>query len=176
MNLFKDKINWKLPNTSGFKPHQDYLAFADFGPTFFITVALFGNNNTVENGCLEIAKNYYQYLENYNKNIKPNKEELIENDKRKRILNSDPENYGNLCKEVENNLEWIRLETTPRDLLLFDSFIPHRSGYNKSDKSRINYYLTYNNKECGYLYDEYFKEKRKEFPPDFEMDANQLEI
>ena len=30
MCLFKDKINWKLPQGEGFRAHQDYPAWADF--------------------------------------------------------------------------------------------------------------------------------------------------
>jgi 2-aminoethylphosphonate dioxygenase len=52
MTLFKDKINWKLPNSKGFRPHQDQPARSDFSNNKFTTVALFTDNSTIENGCI----------------------------------------------------------------------------------------------------------------------------
>ena len=52
MNLFKEKMNWKNPNGKGFRPHQDQPAWTDFPPKRFVSLAIFGNNATVANGCL----------------------------------------------------------------------------------------------------------------------------
>ena len=56
----------------------------------------------------------------------------------------------------------------PVYIILFDSFVPHRSGPNLSNGSRRVIYLTYNLSDEGDYYEEYFASKRKNFPPDFE--------
>ena len=138
--LFKDKINWKLPNGKGFKAHQDYPAWSDFPPKFYITVALFGNNSTKENGCLQFS-----------------------NFDSKTLL---PENFD------ENKLEWNHEEATPNDLLIFNSYVPHRSSENNSDKSRRIFYFTFNRELEGNYYQEYFNKKKIEFPQDLDRDEN----
>jgi len=52
VNLFKDKMNWKYGEGKGFKPHQDHPAWTDFAPKKYVSMALFANNTTVDNGCL----------------------------------------------------------------------------------------------------------------------------
>ena len=54
MNLFKDKINWKYGGGKGFKAHQDHQ-WDDFEPDRFLSMALFANKTTIENGCLEFG-------------------------------------------------------------------------------------------------------------------------
>ena len=56
MKLFKDKLNWKLPGGGKFKPHQDFEAWNDFPPKYYTTVALFADECTKENGCLQIKR------------------------------------------------------------------------------------------------------------------------
>lgn len=148
MILFKDKMNWKKAWGKGFQPHQDQPAWLDFPPKRFVTAALFGNKTNKNNGCLEFSKgNHSQGLFNYDMN-----------------------NMGELNKEVEDKLEWEYVETTPRDLLIFDSFAPHRSKCNKTDKERRIFYFTYNPLEDGDYYEEYIERKRLELPPDIERD------
>ena len=147
MVLFKDKLNWKFGGNQGFNAHQDQYAWSDFPPNKFVSVALFGNNSTIENGCLEFA---YGCVD------------------RHYLMDANYDNLGELTNEVESKLKWVPIETTPRDMLIFDSYVPHRSGPNLTDKDRRIFYFTYNNKYYGNFYDEYFDRKRKEFPPDFE--------
>ena len=144
--LFKDKLNWKMPGCSGFFAHQDQPAWADFKPNKYITVALFANNTTIENGCLEFVK-----------------------DKNKEGLLSYNENTtGQLSKQLEKTLNWEHIQTTPRDILIFDSYAPHRSKPNNSKHCRRIFYFTYNDIKFGNLYNNYFIKKRKEFPPNIE--------
>ena len=148
MKMFKDKMNWKKAFGKGFQAHQDQPAWGDFPPSRFVSVAMFGNKSTTNNGCLEFSKgNHYQGL-----------------------FSHDMNNMGELKKEVEENLEWEPIETSPRDLLIFDSYAPHRSKSNKTDKERRIFYFTYNCEEEGDYYQEYINRKRKEFPPDIERE------
>lgn len=178
MCLFKDKINWKLPQGEGFRAHQDYPAWADFQPHSFVTAAIFADDNTRENGCVQFPTNYYQYLENLNKNDNQLEENIkdrdlfINGENRKRLLDSEQNDLGVLKPHIVNQLDWVDAEATSRDLLIFDSFIPHKSEKNTTDTSRRNFYFTYNNSYFGDIYEEYFKRKRIEFPPDIERDDN----
>ena len=178
MNLFKEKINWKLPNGSGFRAHQDFPAWSDFKPKYFVTAAVFADDNTSDNGCVQFPKNYYQYLNNFNKNDSKldsnlgNENIFINREERKRLLDSEPNDLGVLKPHIVNQLEWIDAEATSRDLLIFDSFIPHKSEKNITSNPRRNFYFTYNNSWDGNIYEEYFKRKRREFPPDIERSDN----
>ena len=147
MCLFKDKINWKLPGGGKFKPHQDNEAWSDFPPTYYITCAFSVDNCTIENGCLEMVRGEHT----------------------KGILKN---NNGCLDKEIVDNLEWEPMLTTTRDLIAFDSFVPHRSDINHSNNARRIFYFTYNRESEGSYYEDYFKKKRIELPPDFEREEN----
>ena len=136
--LFKDKLNWKYPNGNGFKAHQDHPAWNDFPISRFYSVALFADDATKANGCLEI--------------VKENNNTLYNND-------------GCINTAIENSLHWEYLETTSADLLIFDSFIPHRSAKNTTSKSRSIFYFTFNKLSEGNYYNDYVKNKRKYFPP-----------
>lgn len=151
MVLFKDKLNWKIGGGSGFKAHQDHPAWSDFEPQKYITVALFANNSTVDNGCLEFGSSG------------------------KKINSLCPYNktgLGELDIDFENSLTWTPAPSTPKDILIFDSFVPHRSHENKTNDPRRIFYFTLNETHYGNLYDKYLIKKRKEFPPDIERKDN----
>ena len=141
--LFKDKMNWKHSNGKGFKAHQDHLAWNDFDISIFHSIALSGNISNKENGCLQFS--------NYNKTC----------------LNQG-DNLGEIDDKLENKLNWEYIETNPSDLVIFNSFVAHKSDKNDSDNSRRIMYFTFNGEEDGDLYEEYNKNKRLYFPPDIE--------
>lgn len=155
MNIFKDKINWKMPNGNGFQAHQDHPAWNDLPPKIFYSVALFGNNSTIENGCLQMVKS-------------KNKEGLYNND----VNNSG----GCIPKEIEETFDWEYVESSPRDLLIFDSFAPHRSSPNNTTSSRSIFYFTFNKAIEGNYYTQYFENKRKYFPPPNERNNEDINI
>jgi ectoine hydroxylase-related dioxygenase (phytanoyl-CoA dioxygenase family) len=70
-------------------------------------------------------------------------------------------------KSVEE-LDWTPLETESGDLVLFGSFIPHRSGPNRSEVARRAAYITYNAASLGRRRSDYYTEKRRVFPPEIE--------
>ena len=76
-----------------------------------------------------------------------------------------------LSDEVVGRFEWKPIETIPGDLVLFDSYVPHRSAANVSDVSRRALYATYNKATDGEFRERYFTEKRQAFPPDVERQA-----
>lgn len=148
MVLFKDKMNWKLPKGDGFKAHQDQPAWSDFDIERFYSVALFTCPSVKENGCLQFVTN--------KKNIG--------------ILSEK----GCISSELESQFEWEYMETYPKDLLIFDSYIPHRSDRNNSDNSRSILYFTFNRLSDGIHYKEYNDKKRTYFPPPNERDGKEV--
>ena len=142
--LFKDKMNWKYPNGNGFKGHQDHCAWNDFNVSVFHSIALSGNNSNKENGCLQFS--------NYNNNI---------------ILEQS-NNLGEIEDSIEKCLNWEYVETTPSDLVIFNSYVPHKSEKNNSNNARRIMYFTFNSKKEGDFYEEYNKKKREYFPPNIE--------
>jgi 2-aminoethylphosphonate dioxygenase len=153
VNLFKDKMNWKHPKGHGFGAHQDHPAWTDFPPTIYWTVAIFADTATKENGCLEFGTPISG----------------IEIQDRK-ILSYDREGTGSLEDEEIKKLIWEYYPTTPRDVLIFNSFAPHRSGPNNTKGSRRIFYFTFNLAEQGDHYQDYVSRKRKELPPDIERE------
>lgn len=142
MFLFKDKINWKMPGGGGFEPHQDHPAWDDFKLDIFYSIAISADNSTIDKGCLQFADKESIILENTFSGIKP---------------------------EISKYLNFKKYETTPRDLIIFDSFIPHKSESNITDETRRIFYFTYAEKD---FYEEYNQKKRTECPPNIERDSN----
>lgn len=125
--LFKDKINFKLPGGAGFLCHQDSTAFAmdeDYMASYHITAMIAIDASTVEKGCLQVAPHHHT------KGILPNTD-------------------GVTNKDVEESMEFVNVLCDPGDLVIFDSYIPHRSGFNTTDESRRSVFLTYNMESDG---------------------------
>lgn len=142
--LFKEKINYKLPGGNGFAAHQDAPAFVTFGQKYHITLMISVDATTVQNGCLEIVRGRHV-------------EELL------------PQAAdGSLDVKFCETLAWEPLTTEPGDIVLFDSYIPHRSAPNRTDKPRRAFYITYNRASEGNFRDRYYQDKREKFPPEIE--------
>ena len=164
MVLFKDKINFKLSGGDGFKAHQDQQAgwgkVRSFSSIFlivvsclcliaicgiqyinwFVTVAVIIDEATIENGCLEVAPGMH-------------KQGLL----------------GEEWKPIDDlDLPYEHVPCQPGDVLVFDSYLPHRSGPNRSEKCRRAVFLTYNLRREGNHLADYYADKRREFPPDIE--------
>lgn len=148
--IFKEKINYKLPNGSGFKPHQDAPAFITFNQRFHITMMVAIDDCTIANGCLQIVKGG------------ANKREILPQEK-----------DGSICKEIAEKFVWSPIECKRGEVLLFDSYLPHFSEPNRTEKPRRVFFLTYNKaSEGGSKRNEYYQDKREKFPPDCERDPN----
>ena len=142
--LFKEKINFKLPGGAGFKPHQDAPAFTAFGQSYHVTVMIAVDPTTRENGCLEVVDSLHG----------------------SGLLPQAPD--GTLQTEWVERQVWKPVEMQPGDVLIFDSYLPHRSGPNATDRPRRALYVTYNRVSAGSHRDAYFQRKRAAFPPECE--------
>lgn len=146
--LFKEKINMKYPGGAGFTAHQDAPAFTTFNQTYHITMMVSIDKSNVENGCLQVVENGH-----HQKGMLPQAEDLT------------------IHPDVEKELTWVNVETQPGDVLFFDSYIPHRSSNNTSNRSRRAMYITYNRASEGDYREAYYQDKRKVFPPECEREA-----
>lgn len=144
--LFKEKINYKLPGGAGFAPHQDAPAFASFGQRYHVTLMVGVDATTPGNGCLELVRGHGET------GLLPQAED------------------GTLQAETVAALDWTPLPTLPGDLLLFDSYLPHRSGPNRSTQPRRALYVTWNRRSEGDRRADYYERKRRVFPPECERD------
>ena len=152
MVLFKDKVNWKLSGGNGFKAHQDYPAWSDFPPKYFLTVAMFGDQCTLENGCLQ----------------------MVQGKHKEGILANTYDKGGGINDDIVESLTWKPVLSGIRDLVVFDSYTPHKSEANTTDKSRRIFYFTFNREREGFHYEDYFKKKREMLPPDIEKDNTKV--
>jgi hypothetical protein len=142
--VFKDKINMKAAGGAGFAPHQDAPAYADFDVPYHLTVMVPVDAFTPENGCLEIAREAVQDV----------------------VLPQNPD--GTLRPDVVERFEYLPILARPGDLIVFDSYVPHRSGPNRSGTPRRSYYVTFNRRADGDRRAAYYERKRQLFPQECE--------
>ena len=145
--LFKEKINFKTPGSGGFTPHQDIQPGWDTYAPYFMSVLIAVDRNTIENGCLELAAGHHR------RGLIGRKWEPLEG------------------AELDG-LEFVPFPMEPGDAAFFDCFTPHQSQPNNTSTPRRNIYLTYNRRRDGDYREQYFADKRKSFPPDYERDPN----
>ena len=145
--LYKEKINYKLPGGEGFAPHQDVAAgWWMYGQSMHISTLVAVDEATLANGCLEVAHGEH----------------------RRGII-------GEPWKEVDPTeaakMDWKFVETKPGDVVFFDSFVPHRSAPNTTQRPRRVLYATYAKASEGDFRAQYYADKRLSFPPDIERPA-----
>ena len=133
--LFKDKINFRPPGTTGFRLHQDHTAYAFMGipPADIMTIMIAIDPVTKASGALEVFPGYHHEL-------------LPEpaNDPRA----ADPASIDLTVGEI--------VELEPRDICAFHSLIPHQSSSNISNHSRRVAFLTYSHARHGDCYRAYY--------------------
>lgn len=144
--LFKDKINFKLPGGDGFKAHQDAQAGWNRYAGFYVTALVSIDPATLENGCLEVAAGWHD----------------------KGLIGDE---WTPLAGTALDQIEFTPYPTAPGDAMFFDSYAPHRSGPNLTDRPRRVLYVTYNRASEGDHRARYFADKRANFPPDIEREA-----
>ena len=134
--LYKEKINYKLPGGAGYAPHQDAPAypFVDNHVSCMIAV----DDSLLENGCLDVVSAEHR--------------ELLPVDAR-----------GCIRADIVEAFDWRAVEVYAGEVLWFHSLAPHRSGPNRSARSRRAIYPTYNSLRQGDLRDAYYAEKLRQF-------------
>jgi len=157
--LFKDKCNAKNPGGGAFDPHQDVIAYNKFKPNYHITVAIFLDESTKENGCLHFAKNYRADLAG--KGIDSFSTPAGE----LQVLPSDlgGSKNGSITDEICQQIDWQEILAKPGDIVIFDSYVPHYSNKNESKFPRRAMFFTFNAMSDGDFYQAYYQMKHAEF-------------
>jgi ectoine hydroxylase-related dioxygenase (phytanoyl-CoA dioxygenase family) len=145
--LFKDKINFKLPGGDGFKEHQDVQAGWDAFADLHITAMIAIDETNEANGSLEMIAGMHT----------------------QGVLGSM---WAPLTDEDTHHVKYQAVHCKPGDAVFFDSYAPHRSGPNRTDKARRVLYITYNKASQGDSREKYYADKRRNYPPDVERDPN----
>lgn len=144
--LFKEKINFKMPGGDGFKPHQDAQAGWNVYTDFHITALVSIDPATEKNGCLEMVKGFHD----------------------KGLVGDE---WAPLDDNAMAGMDFVSCPTEPGDVVFFDSYAPHQSAPNFTDKPRRVLYITYNRASEGDHREQYYADKRKSFPPDIERET-----
>lgn len=142
--LFKEKVNYKLPGCRADKLHQDQSAGWNAYCDFFITMAVAIDDNRRDNAALSFLQSgkYEKAL------MAPEWEPLTQDDP----PYSPPEEY-------------CLIEANAGDVIFFDSYVPHGSPPNTSQRPRRNIYITFNRSAAGDMRMRYYHDKWASYPP-----------
>jgi hypothetical protein len=158
LSILKDKMNRKSAGGGAFGPHQDHEAYRRFPPTWYVTAMIAIDEATEANGCLQFAGNFDQVARDHPQYVA---RRYSENP----LLwahQGGPSN-GEIQGDIALLFEWQPIPARAGDVVIFDSFIPHRSEINRSLRSRRALFLTYNTAESGDWYDYYYRMKRARY-------------
>ncbi len=143
--LFKEKINYKLPGCRADKLHQDQAAGWNTYTDFFITMAIAIDANREDNAALSfMSSGNYPHADLMTEEWKP-------------ITETDPP-----YEPVE---DYSLIEADPGDVIFFDSYVPHGSPPNTSERARRNIFLTFNRESAGDLRARYYADKWASYAP-----------
>jgi hypothetical protein len=146
--MYKEKVNYKLPGGAGFAPHQDVAAgWWMYKQSIHVSCLVSIDPATEANGALEVVRG--QHMDG--------------------MLSDD---WKEIPEETVGKMKWELVPTEPGDVLFFDSYVPHRSAPNTTDKSRRVLYVTYAKASEGDFRERYYADKRASFPPDIERDPS----
>lgn len=153
VNLFKDKCNFKHPGGGGFTPHQDVIAYRTLGSDYQVTAAVMLDAANATNGALEMAQRWA---------CGAGDGEWVETPRGKQALLpffKGGARNGDINDRLTDTMQWLRIDAQPGDVVLFDSYIPHRSQPNHSHATRRILFFTFNLAEEGDFYHEYYRRK-----------------
>lgn len=156
MRLFKDKVNNKYPGGGAYGPHQDIVAYRTFPPRYHVTAMITIDASTEENGCLFMADEY--------RTVAMDHPSIVHEEISGRPIfryGWGAHGNGDILPEAAAQFHWSPLPTNPADLVLFDSYVPHRSKRNESQGPRRVMFLTFSPAADGDWYGRYYDEKRR---------------
>jgi ectoine hydroxylase-related dioxygenase (phytanoyl-CoA dioxygenase family) len=155
---FKDKTNEKSPGGGAFGPHQDFAAYRFFAPRSHVTALISIDAAEIANGCVQFAEEYQRAAQ-----LLPRHVGSYHRDKPLFATIAGGPGHGDIVAEAAGTFAWVPVETQCSDLVLFDSFVPHRSGANASTLPRRAMFVTLTRAAEGRHYDAYYSEKRRNY-------------
>lgn len=142
--LFKEKVNYKLPGCRPDKLHQDQAAGWNAYSDFFISMGIIVDPNRKDNAALSFMKSG-----NYER----------------KLMGAEWQPLSDADPPYQPEDEYMLLEADPGDVIFFDSYVPHGSPANTSNRRRRNIYLTFNKQSDGNLREKYYADKWSLYPP-----------
>jgi ectoine hydroxylase-related dioxygenase (phytanoyl-CoA dioxygenase family) len=128
--LFEDKLNYKYPRGGGeFALHQDRWYWQNIPTRQIVSILIYLDEATAENGCLEVYPQFHQ-------------SGLFEMDGKKGITDN-----------VFSKYSPSKAIGSAGMAIVFDSMTPHLSKENHSEKFRRGIIFSYNPKSDGCFYD-----------------------
>lgn len=140
MVLFKEKINYKLAGSGGFAAHIDSTAYTHVKKIQHLAILLAVDPSDALNGGLEVVPGSH-----------------------KMTVPIGDDNC--IPKSWINQQSWAAANLSAGQVLIFGSYLAHRSGANTSERDRKALYATYNVAREGDLHDEYYARRKVEYPP-----------
>jgi 2-aminoethylphosphonate dioxygenase len=168
--LYKEKINFKFPMANGFSPHQDFPAYTEHPPSIHMTALISIDDSTQQNGCLQFV-----HLDDDKDANRAVHDHLCQFNNSSVCSSTLDTNADKTIRDDVNDILmpfYRNMETKSGDVILFNSFLPHKSEQNMSTGTRRLCFATYNKESEGRWRDNYYADKRKVFPPDIERDPN----
>lgn len=134
--LFKDKLIFKMPATTGYPLHQDFAYITDFGFSGDrqLAACLAIDETSPANGATEFYPGLHHQL-----------------------LPSPPDRPGEIDERLIDLATGVQPSLSPGDALFFHALCPHRAGPNMTDRPRRLLFFTYNNRSTGDLYATYYR-------------------
>ncbi|KAL0063550.1 hypothetical protein AAF712_009559 [Marasmius tenuissimus] len=147
MVLFKEKINYKAPWAGGYRAHVFGLDVLLVTPppidVKHLSLLMAVEPATFENGCLEVVAG----SQNPPEPIPLGEDQCISDE---------------WCAKQT----WTPVPLETGQLLIFGSYLAHRSADNKSPNGRAAIYVTYNAlSEGGDMHEAYYENRRQHWPP-----------
>lgn len=140
MVLFKEKINYKFAGSGGFAAHIDAGAYTQVKNIQHLTILISVDAASRENGCVEVVQGSH--------------------------LMHVPSGSDNCIDPTwVNEHSWTPVELEAGQVLVFGSYLAHRSAANHSSQDRRALYATYNCASEGDLHDQYYRQRMLEWPP-----------
>lgn len=159
-HLFKDKCNFKHPGGGAFGVHQDIAAYRHFDTHYHITAAIALDPATLQNGCLEVAPRYLS------EHDAEDVEQILATPMGPRPLfnyHRGGTRNGDIEAAISAKFEWQPITAQAGDVILFDSYVPHRSARNDSAFDRRMLFFTFAAGAAHKdLYDSYYASKRND--------------
>jgi len=134
--LFKDKLIFKMPGTTGYPLHQDFAYITDFGFSGDrqLAACLVIDETNPANGATEFFPGMHHQL-----------------------LAAPPGRPGEVDEHLVDLSTGIQPSLSPGDVLFFHALCPHRAGPNTTELPRRLLFLTYNGRSTGDLYATYYQ-------------------
>lgn len=140
----------------GFAPHIDAVAYTQIKDVQHLTILLSVDPSNMTNGGLEVVDGSHKMTVPINETDHCIEPEWVKSQKWTPV-----ELQAGEC--ILSIFEIFTLTQTG-ELLIFTSYLAHRSGPNKSAEDRKAIYATYNLAAEGDLHKAYYEDRKKEWP------------